>query len=363
MKVVREMLMKTIAKCITFAIAMLLTGGTLYAQGVQNTQNILGPTANGAGYGQGVAPTSADVFHWLPGRMWVGINLADQGRGYSGAYTTVGYKNHVFQDALDGRWLFELRTHVSLESHDLFVNAGLMRVFSLDAADADVTTGIWFDWDGDKQGSFSHDFYQISGNISIKTQRSVLSLNSYHTMGDTDHTLGGTFSDPDGVFMGNNIVFQSGIDSALRGYETNWRVAPERLGMVNGSLEIGGYRYESDQVPAFVGVRAGVGAQLLQGTIVNLQINHDERFSTTASVQLTQLFGVNARGTEFSYLGQDLDPTIRNNHVLRFQRDLILLIDPDTGLPFNVHHVANDAAAGGAGTFEAPHDTLADAQA
>ncbi len=356
--------MKTIVNCISLAIAMLVTCSAADAQlNGRIGQNVFGQTANGAAFGQGVTPTTADITNVLPGRMWVGINLADRGLGYSGAYGTIGYKNLLFEDVLDGRWHGEIRSHIGAESGDPFVNIGIMRTMSLDSAEADVTTGLWFDWDGDKQGAFAHNFQQVSGNLSIKTRRSIFVINSYHTVGETDYTIGGNFNNPDGAFIGHRIVLQSGIDSALGGYEVNYQIAPERLGFINGTLEIGGYRYESDQIPSFLGVHFGVGMQPLRGAIVNFELNHDDRFSTTAAIQMTYLFGVNARGTEFSYLGQDLDPTLRNDHVLRFQRDLEFVIDPDTGVAYNVLHVSNDSAAGGSGTFEAPFDTLADAEA
>ncbi len=354
--------MKTMVRCITsIAVAMLITGaGHLGNAQIVNSvsDGIFGPTANGVGFGQGTSPLSADILHWMPGRIWVGFTAADRGLGYSGSYATIGFKNRLGEDIIDGRWLFEARGHVSVESGNGFVNLGIMRNFTLQSAGADVSTGFWFDWDGDEQGAFAHTFRSVGGNLTIKTRRILHSTNFYAPLATTDFQLGTT-----GGFFGNLIVQQAGIDSALGGVDTTLRIRPDQLGFLNGSLEIGGYSYESDLIDQFAGIRVGLGIQPLRGAIFNFQLTHDDRFDTTGIIQMTYLMGGNARGTEYSFVGNDLDPTIRSDHIVRYQQDFIAVIDPDTGLPYNVIHVNNTAAAGGAGTFESPFSTLAAAQA
>ena len=98
--------------------------------------------------------------------------------------------------------------------------------------------------------------------------------------------------------------------------------------------------------------------QLEQGLIVSAELNHDDRFDFTGVLSVGMLFGAGARGTEYGLLGTDLEPTLRNDHIVRFQQDLQLAIDPDTGLAYNVFHVDNLAAAGGDGSVENPFDNL-----
>ena len=360
--------MKTMVRCIAcFAVAMLMSAGGNSALGQQfNTvsDDVFGPTANGGSFGQGTTPLSADIFNWMPGRFWVGFTGADRALGYSGSYATFGFKNRIGEDILDGRWLFEGRAHLSVESGNPFVNLGIMRNFTLNSAGADISTGFWFDWDGDEQGAFAHTFRSIGANLTIKTRRFVHSTNLYGPTGGQSFTLGGPVDTPNGAFFGNLITLQSGVDSALNGVDTTLRYRPDRLGFVNGTVEIGGYSYESDIIDQFAGIRVGLGVQPLRGAIFNFQMTHDDRFKTTGIVQMTYLMGVNARGTQYSYLGTDLDPTIRNDHIVRYQRDFRAVIDPDTGLPYNVIHVNNTVAPGaGAGTFESPFGTLAEAEA
>ncbi|MFM7118327.1 MAG: beta strand repeat-containing protein, partial [Planctomycetota bacterium] len=162
----------------------------------------------------------------------------------------------------------------------------------------------------------------------------------------------------------NAIVLQPGIDSALQGFDVTWRFRPRSLGMVNGSFDLGGYGYRSDFIDFFGGGRARFAMQLLQGLVISAEVNQDERFDTTGVLQLAYLFGVNARGNEYSLAGRDLEPTLRNDHIVRYNQDVVLAIDPDTGAPYNVYHVDNTADPGFAdGRAQTPFTTLAAAQA
>lgn len=309
-----------------------------------------------------VQPMVADFQVGMPGRMWVATNFADRGLGYEGSYFTLGAKTHLFQDSWDGRWIGEMRGHYAWESNGFFTNVGLERVFSIKAAGADVSLGGWFDYDDDQERAFSHSFTQVGLTGSIKTRRWDLIGNGYFPLGTTDYAQG----DPTGerCFFNNVIVLQPGIDSALQGFDVTWRFRPRSLGMVNGSIDLGGYGYRSEFVDFFGGGRVRLGMQLLQGLVISAEVNQDERFDTTGVLQLAYLFGVNARGNEFSLGGRDLEPTLRNDHIVRFRQDLVVAIDPDTGAPYNVYHVDNTADPAFAdGRAQTPFTTLAAAEA
>ncbi len=298
----------------------------------------------------------------IPGRLWIAANIADRGLGYQGSYVTLGTKTHLFQDFLDGRWLFEGRGHISAESGGLFANLGIERVFSLPSAGAEVSSSFWFDYDNDQQGDFAHTMTAVGVSAAIKTQRWDLYGNGYIPVGTSDFPQG----DPNGAecFLGHSIVLQAAIDSALTGFDAMLRYRPEGIAHINGSFEIGAYSYNSALVDEFSGVRVRSGAQFMRGLIVSGEVNHDDRFNFTGVLSVSLMFGGNARGTEYGLLGRDLEPTVRNDHIVRFQQDLILAIDPDTGLPYNVFHVDNTADPGFAtGTVETPFTSLADAEA
>ena len=350
--------MKTILPLICLTLASVgLMASPASGQFIGNTV----PPSMQAGGQPGVTPFQAAFATNWPGRYWFGVNLADNGFGYSGSYASLGAKTRLFDDYFDGRWLVEGRGHVSLDRGDFFGNVGVERVFSIDAAGADIVFGAWYDRDGDQPGAFAHTMDQFAVNAAIKTQRYDIYGNGYIPVGTTDYSLG----DPTGrsVFFRNNIVIQPGIDSALEGWDANLRFRPEAVAMVNGSAEIGVYNYQSDLIDSFVGVRTRFGFQALQGMIVNLDMNYDERFDFTAGLRLGWMLGGRGPAAEYAGLGRDLEQANRPDHITRFQQDLVLAVDPDTGVPYVVWHVDNTASAGGDGSFESRFDTLADAQA
>lgn len=309
----------------------------------------------------GFQPMTGDFQVGMPGRVWMEANVADRGLGYQGSYLTLGGKTRLFEDTFDGRWLVEAQANYALESGGFFGNLGIERVFTVKAAGADIVLGGWVDGDDSAEGDFTHAFYQLGINGAIKTRHWDLVGNGYFPMATANYTLG----DPTGVncFLDNNIVLVPGIDSALSGFDATLRTRPGQMAMVNGTIDFGGYGYQSDLVESFFGGRVRIGAQFLKGMIVSAEVNHDERFDTTGVLQFAWIFGANARGTEYSPLGRDLDPTIRNDHIVRFQQDLVLAIDPDTGAPYRVLHVDNTAdPAFSNGMVQTPYRSLSDAE-
>jgi len=306
---------------------------------------------------------ASDINVGLPGRVWVRTTIADQGLGYDGTFATLGMKSQLFEDSWDGRWLGEARLHYSIENEEFFGNFGIERVFTLDSVGADLVGGIWYDYDGDSQGSFGHDFSQVSVNAAIKTRKWDLIGNGYFPVGVTDYSTAGATGN--NVFLGSNILLTPGIDSALRGFDVTLRMRPKHLAFGNGVIDFGGYGYSSELVDFFGGGRVRLGFQTRNGAQIVAEVNHDDRFSTTGSLGLAWSFGrPGARGGSGRGTGNDLAETVRGDHIVRFNQGFELAIDPATGLAYNVRHVNNTAdAAFGDGTFETPYASLADAEA
>ena len=142
----------------------------------------------------GIATGMAPFQMPFPGRVWFGTNFADQAVGSEGIYASFGLKTRLCEDLLDGRWLTEARLHQSLDGGGFFTNIGLERVFSIDAANADVTVGAWFDYDAGTNADFTHTFYQVGVNASIKSRNWDLIGNGYFPTDKTGYTQG----DPSG---------------------------------------------------------------------------------------------------------------------------------------------------------------------
>ena len=302
----------------------------------------------------------------LPGRLWVEANFADEGLGYNGSYLTLGGKTRLFQDRLDGRWLFEANLHQSIEDDGgFFTNLGIERVFSVSSANADISFGAFYTYDGDDQQTFSDGFNQLGVSTAIKSQYFDVIANGYFPINTKAFTLG----DPTGVqnFVGNNISLQAGIENALQGFDVTLRTRPKQLAFVNGYVDFGGYHYDSedDLVNNFAGGRLRLGFQLINGLRVAAEVNQDERFDTTGALSASWSFGNNSSGygSEYAGLARDLEKFARNDHIVRFSQDLIVAINPLTGQPFNVIHANNTQDGTGDGTAESPFATLAEAEA
>ena len=200
----------------------------------------------------------------------------------------------------------------------------------------------------------------ISG--AIKTPRFDVIGNGYIPVGTDSFSLG----DPENnLFVGNNIALQTGIESALEGFDLTLRTRPKQLAFVNGFVDFGVYHYDADNVDSFAGGRFRTGMQLINGIQLAAEVNHDERFDTTGALSLVFNFGAHrhGRGSEYAGLARDLEQSARNDHIVRFSQDLIVATNPLTGQAFNVIHANNLQLGVGDGTVESPFATLAEAEA
>ncbi len=304
-------------------------------------------------------PVAGDLNIGVPGRIWLQTNFVEQGLGYEGSYATLGCKRRLFEDFLDGRWLFEGRAHYGFENEGFFTNIGLERVYSIKAAQAEVSTSIWYDYDGDRVSDDGLRYHQIGLSGSIKTRKWDLIGNGYFPVGTTGFVPSGS------CFVGHNIHLQPFVDSALEGFDATLRLKPRALSFVNGTFDIGGYGYGSSQIDYFGGGRVRMGVQALRGAIVSAEISYDDRFDLTGVFGVGWVFGANpGTGSEYAGIGRDLEQTVRNDHIVRTGGAAVLAIDPRTGRPYNVVHVDNTAdAAFEDGTVDRKYTTLAAAEA
>ena len=353
--------MKTRLSQICTAITMLLSVGVAHAQQ-------FGGPGNGIGGQQSAfRAVRGDLLQpGLPGRLWFETNFADRGLGYNGSYLSLGGKTRLFQDRLDGRWLFEGQLNQSIEDDGgFFTTVGIERVFSIKPANADVSIGGFYTYDGDDQQTFSDGFNQLGISTAIKSRHVDVFANGYFPINTKAFTTGDVTGQQ--IFVGNNIALQAGIENALQGFDVTMRIRPKQLAFANGYIDFGGYHYDSedDLVDNFAGGRLRVGIQLINSLQLTAEVNQDERFDTTGVLGASWTFGNNSSGygSEYAGLARDLEPTSRNDHIVRFSQDLVVAVNPLTGQPFNVIQVDNTQDGVGDGTIESPFATLAEAEA
>ncbi len=314
----------------------------------------------GSAPGGGSSPVSIALAPQLPGSLWLNATGANHGLGYDDSYFSLGGKRRLFSGPLQARWLSEVHAHVTEDSGKPFANFGLERVQTLAPAGIDYGVNLWFDIDDDQLEYFGHTFYQIGVGGFVKTKHFDLRTNGYIPTGTTGYELA-----HESCFYQNNIVIQGGMDAALEGFDSEIRFRPRKLAMHYGYIDFGGYYYNSadNLISAFSGLRTRIGLHPVPGIGLSFELNNDSRFKTTGFLRFELAFGGGDRVHGNSAASsRDLERTVRNDHIVRFQQDVLFAMDPDTNLPYFVHHVDNTASNNGDGSVNNPHDTLIDAE-
>ncbi|MGB8852791.1 MAG: hypothetical protein WCC69_04415 [Pirellulales bacterium] len=312
-----------------------------------------------------------------PGWLYYGINAADRGLGYNGSYMTLGGFIPMAEDDLGGFWAADLRGHLS-EYGGFFSNVGAVRKQFLGGTLLGI--GVYWDYDGDQNqyptagvpgtteyGQFGHSYNQVGVSAEWLTNYGNLRSNGYIPVGSTAYTVGA----PGYGFVGNNLLCQYGLDTALTGADLEVGAYIPGLSDWAGMISVGGYalgnaRYDwqngtqagKDVVPWFGGVYTRLDMTFLNNWDFSLQANNDSYFDWTGFARLTYRMGGSRRRNVPDQMEQ---PMMRNEHIVRAHQTPIVAVNPENGRAWNVIHVDSAAAANGDGSVTAPVRTLADA--
>jgi hypothetical protein len=341
-----------------------------------------GPIAAAQGMGglanQALAPLGVGD-GTTPGWFYYGLNAADRGLGYNGSYMTLGGFIPYAEDDLGGLWAADLRGHLS-EYGGFFSNVGAVRKQFIGGTLLGI--GVYWDYDADLNqypvwgqpgtetfGQFGHVYNQVGISTEWLTDYGNLRSNGYIPVGTTAYTVGAPGYD----FVGNNLLCQYGLDSALTGADLEVGAYIPGLTDWAGMISVGGYalgnsRYDwqqgtqagQDVVPWFGGVYTRLDMTFVENWDFSLQYNNDSLFDSTGFARLTYRMGGSRRRNVPDQVEQ---PMMRNEHIVRAHETPIVAINPTTNQPWNVIHVDNTAAANGTGSVTAPVRTLAAGQA
>ncbi|MCX7413570.1 MAG: hypothetical protein NTW36_09075 [Planctomycetia bacterium] len=314
-----------------------------------------------------------------PGWLYYGVNAADRGLGYNGSYMTLGGFIPVSEDDLGGFWSADLRSHLSVHG-GFFSNVGMVRKQFLGGTLLGL--GVYWDYDGDlnqyptggapgtsQYGQFGHAYNQVGVSGEWLTDFGNIRSNGYIPVGTTAYTVGA----PGMPFVGNQLLCQYGLDTALAGADLEVGAYIPGLADWAGMISVGGYtfgneRYNwgtgsqagNDVVPFFGGVYTRLDLTLVQNWDFSLQYNNDSYFDSTGFARLTYRMGGSRRRNVPDQMEQ---PMMRNEHIVRAHQTPIVAVNPETNAAWNVIHVDSAAAPRGNGTAETPVQTLAAAQA
>jgi len=312
---------------------------------------------NYGGYGPPPGPAAFQTNFSTPfsGNYWFGANGSERGVGWKNPYITVGGFTPVHNDRWDGWWYTDIRAHLSDEGN-FFGNFGVGRRMYLNQFNTVVGTSVWYDLDLDRPEVFGHTLHQVGLSFELLGDRWDYRFNGYIPVGSSDFTF-----DPE-CFVDNRILVGPYVDSALQGFDTSIGGLVPRMEAWATRAYLGMYYYRSNVVDRAIGVSGRLEVSPLPRIQCQLQLNHDDAFKTTGilSVQY-QLAGARRLYAQERLL---LEPTQRNDHVVRFYQEPVFARNPDNNNAlWNVVHVDSSAAPGGDGTVERPFQSLAQAQA
>jgi len=291
---------------------------------------------------------SLPVGGFLPGHTWVSYTLFDHAFGHEDTYYTAGTVQGLHTDSLGGWWFFDARAHVT-DRGNYFSNFGLGRRIHWRQTKTDLGLAVYWDYDADTPEPYGFKYHQIGVTGDIRNELFDIVINGYIPFGDNQNV-----QDPF-CFTGNRILLDPARDIALTGLDAVVSVRPSHLRQINGRIDVGGYYYRSYLVDGFGGLRLGMGAAIAETMQLDLQANFDDRFNTTALMQLSWHFGGHQ---SFSPTQRGLEPVRRNPWIARRTNDALYARNPATGSLWNAIHVDNALAAPGDGTYEMPFNDM-----
>lgn len=313
-----------------------------------------GSYAGGYGGGQGAFRTT--VPGNFPEHLYLGFTGVDEGLGFEGSYFTVGGLFPFYTDGWNGIWYNDDRLHLS-ENGGFFGNFGIGRRQLV--GNTAHGLGLWYSVDDDQWDNFGHRFHEIGASLEVINPEYEIRFNGYLPISNTDFTYG----TPGNPFVGNQLLIQTGVDTALAGMDGEFGVAVPGLETWAAKAFVGYYFYDpletTSAIRGFGGARARVEFSPAERVSFNFQVNHDDTFDTTGFLTVNwHLYG--ARHPAVS--SHTLQPIVRNAHIVRVHQDAIIATNPNTGLAYNVLHVNNTAGPGGDGTIDAPFRNLTEVQ-
>ncbi len=168
-------------------------------------------------------------------------------------------------------------------------------------------------------------------------------------------------------FVGTNVLLDVRSAVALRGVDAEvGRQLPSLVPSMRTSAFLGLYHYSNEGARSATGVRARLESWYNEDASLHLSVQHDDLFKTTVTGGLAfHLGGVRRGARQADPLAARLgERVVRDPNVaVSQQTNRELAIDPGTGKPVEVRHVASFAAPGGDGSIERPFQTLPTARA
>jgi hypothetical protein len=224
---------------------------------------------------------------------------------------------------------------------------------------------FWYDYDNST--SVNYDQWGVSLEslgryFDMRLNAYVPSNNSQTTL--SSHMTGSVFFIQDNIGLGS----QRTVQNALRGGDFEIGGALPFLGDYGVRSYIGAYYFQAPTVESTVGVKWRSELLVTQNVVTGISASSDKLFGQNffGSVTIYMPDGrpqrILSRQPVQERLYTNMERNYRVNIYRRELNETLKAINPDTGLPYIVHHVDNNATAGsGNGKVKNPFGTLSDA--
>lgn len=229
---------------------------------------------------------------------------------------------------------------------------------------------VFYDYD-----NTSGQLFQQTG-FGLETLGALWDLraNAYFPTGVTERQISVNYVTNSERFSGNNILFDQRriVGNALTGVDMELATpVPGRIMKRHDvRVAVGWYHYKGEVLDAFTGWKTRLQGNVLPSVQLQLEVTNDRIFDTNVIFSAAWTYGGfrqpdGERRTQFSRM---TEPVRRNFNVIVAKTkefDVgIAAVNPQTGLPYFVEHVASYAPVPGAnGTVEHPWQTVSQAQA
>ncbi len=248
-------------------------------------------------------------------------------------------------------------------------NVGGGARYYLENYDRIIGANAYFDYD-ETSGA---PFRDVGFGIETLGRYWDARVNAYFPVGPTEQLLSQSVVTGSQRFQDTRILFdrQRIVGLAPKGFDAE-------IGMplfFNSFFErhdlraFGGfYHYQSENLPTLWGWKGRLSADVIPSINIGLEVANDQVFKTNVAFNVQWTFGGFRQGESerITQINRMTTPVRRNYNVVVAQNTVVdkdvVAINPATGTPYNVQHVASYATGLEDGTVENPWNTIQEAQ-
>ncbi|MHB8897256.1 MAG: right-handed parallel beta-helix repeat-containing protein [Thermoguttaceae bacterium] len=227
---------------------------------------------------------------------------------------------------------------------------------------------LWYDLD-DSTGEMFHQL-----GVSLESCGSLWDVRSnlYFPIGDFEKDY--RIEVQDQRFVGNRILYtgERTFGEAMKGFDLELGLPlPTEFGRAhNISITPGTYMFFGDAAPDIYGYKVRAEGNVVRNLALQTEMTSDDTFGTTVTFGIEFVWPGGSRLEDPGDIGSRIrtDQFVHRNYNVIVSRQVDLqpdtvAVNPATGQPYTVQHVASSSGGGNLGTVDDPYHTISEAQA